>query len=117
MRAPQVSHSRRDVAVYALRLGLAVALMEALTHYMHMWAINKAKIWRQFSPYEICLLGYWTLNIMWLKVRFRFAYPPPPPPLSLPLPSRLEVACRFELRGSKCRGQTVMLGLLLFILS
>ena len=38
-------------------------------HYFYHYSFNVYKLWKtqEFSPIEVCLTGYWTLNFMYTK--------------------------------------------------
>ena len=43
--------------------------MEFILHYMYVVAIKDASAWQGDSPLEICMIGFWNLIIVWLKVK------------------------------------------------
>lgn len=42
--------------------------MEFLLHYMYVNAIKDAKAWRDATPEELSMIGFWSLIFVWLKV-------------------------------------------------
>jgi membrane-bound O-acyltransferase GUP1_2 len=42
--------------------------MELILHYMYVVAIKDSSAWLGDSPLEICMIGFWNLIIVWLKV-------------------------------------------------
>jgi len=57
----------------ALRM-LATCLLEMLgieifLHFFYQYAFNQHNIWKtkNFTPFEVCMAGYWTLNFMYFK--------------------------------------------------
>jgi hypothetical protein len=42
--------------------------MEVFMHGFHVIALSKAKAWRDLSPYQIMMVGFFTLKHIWLKV-------------------------------------------------
>ena len=56
---------------YLLRLVTIIALMEVLSRSMFVIAISKSRdrgVFKDYSPFEIAMVGYWNLNFIWLKV-------------------------------------------------
>ena len=43
--------------------------MEFILHFMYVVAIKDARAWRGDSPFELSMIGFWNLMIVWLKVR------------------------------------------------
>ncbi|KAL7747311.1 hypothetical protein RI367_007365 [Sorochytrium milnesiophthora] len=58
----------RSVALYAVRLLGAMLTMEIMLHAFYVTAISKAKAWSNLSPFEISMVGYFNLKLIWLKL-------------------------------------------------
>lgn len=58
----------RAVLAYMARCALAILSIEFVLHYMYVNAIKTAHAWEGFSPMELALLGFWSLEFMWLKL-------------------------------------------------
>lgn len=67
LEVPQRNHSVGQIAFYGFRWVLSLLLMELVTHLFYYNAFAISGLWRQFSPYEVFILGYGVLNFMWLK--------------------------------------------------
>lgn len=46
--------------------------MEFILHYMYVVAIKDTAAWYGDSPLELCMIGFWNLIIVWLKVSGKF---------------------------------------------
>ena len=42
--------------------------MELVLHYMYVVAIKDTHAWMGDSPFELSMVGFWNLIIVWLKV-------------------------------------------------
>lgn len=42
--------------------------MEFVLHFIYVVAIKDAKAWAGDSPFELAMIGFWNLIVMWLKV-------------------------------------------------
>lgn len=60
----------RTVLRYVARLAFSLLTMELILHCMYVVAIKDAKAWAGDSPFELSLVGWWNLIVVWLKVRF-----------------------------------------------
>ncbi|KZV91249.1 MBOAT-domain-containing protein [Exidia glandulosa HHB12029] len=58
----------RDVANYALRFVICLLTMEVVLHYMYVVAIKDARAWAGDTPAQLCMLGFWNLIVVWLKL-------------------------------------------------
>jgi hypothetical protein len=47
--------------------------MELILHFMYVVAIKNSKALFGDTPMELCMIGFWNLIIMWLKVSELFA--------------------------------------------
>ncbi|KAI9629437.1 hypothetical protein KEM48_012906 [Puccinia striiformis f. sp. tritici PST-130] len=53
---------------YTGRFMLCFLTLEWILHYMYMVAIKDARAWQGDTPFELGILGYWNLIIIWLKL-------------------------------------------------
>ncbi|KAG8834820.1 glycerol transporter [Serendipita sp. 399] len=53
---------------YAVRFGVCILTMEVVLHYMYVVAIKDAKAWYGDTPMELCMIGFWNLIVVWLKL-------------------------------------------------
>ena len=66
--APQSIKTRRTL-LYGLRFLVALLTMEVMLHYLYVVAISKAQpSWEVYTPFQLSMLGYFNLNIIWLKL-------------------------------------------------
>ncbi|KAK4496897.1 hypothetical protein PRZ48_011346 [Zasmidium cellare] len=64
---PTISQSR--IIPYAIRFGLCLLCMELCQHYLYAVAILKSNPdWSVYSPFQLSMLGYFNLHIIWLKL-------------------------------------------------
>jgi D-alanyl-lipoteichoic acid acyltransferase DltB (MBOAT superfamily) len=42
--------------------------MEIMLHYCYVVAISKARAWQDSSPFQLSMISYFNLTIIWLKV-------------------------------------------------
>lgn len=68
MKRP-VPITKQDVVGYALRFSVCLLTMEVILHYMYVVAIKDARAWAGDTPAQLCMLGFWNLIVVWLKVR------------------------------------------------
>ena len=62
-----VTHDRTNL--YAIRFGLVLLCMELVMHYIYAVAIFQAKPdWNAYTPFQLSMLGYFNLHIIWLKL-------------------------------------------------
>jgi D-alanyl-lipoteichoic acid acyltransferase DltB (MBOAT superfamily) len=54
--------------VYGARWILLACLMEIMIHAFHVIAISKARAWDGFTPFQITMVGFWSLKHIWLKL-------------------------------------------------
>jgi D-alanyl-lipoteichoic acid acyltransferase DltB (MBOAT superfamily) len=69
----QVNKTPKTITVpstikYGLKWIGMVLLMEAMMHLFHVVAIKDTKSWQGFTSLQIFTLGYFNLNLIWLKV-------------------------------------------------
>lgn len=67
LRRP-IAPSTRTVFSYAIRFLACFMTMELLLHYTYVVAIKDAHAWAGASAAELCMIGFWNLIIVWLKV-------------------------------------------------
>lgn len=63
-----VAISRSQIRRYAIRFAVSFLTMETLLHFVYVVAISKTKAWEGDTPFQICMIGYFNLHIIWLKV-------------------------------------------------
>lgn len=57
------------IAAYAFRFLLCVLSMELILHYIYAVAISKGNPdWSQYTPFQLSMLGFFNLHIIWLKL-------------------------------------------------
>lgn len=42
--------------------------MELILHFMYVVAIKDSAAWQGDTPFELSMIGFWNLIIVWLKV-------------------------------------------------
>lgn len=60
--------STRSVLTYTFRFIISFLVMEFILHFMYVVAMKDAQAWRGTSPFELSMVGFWNLMIVWLKV-------------------------------------------------
>ncbi|KAI9094552.1 MBOAT, membrane-bound O-acyltransferase family-domain-containing protein [Phlyctochytrium arcticum] len=68
MRYPPKSVTLKETIVYAIRWGLTVLCMEWMLHTIYVVAIKDAHAWVGFTPFQISMVGYFNLKLIWLKL-------------------------------------------------
>ncbi|KAL7424005.1 glycerol transporter [Cryptotrichosporon argae] len=58
----------RARAAYAARVAASLLAMEATLHAMWVVAIKDAGAWDALGPADMCLVGFWNLVVVWLKL-------------------------------------------------
>ncbi|KAG0147073.1 hypothetical protein CROQUDRAFT_43404 [Cronartium quercuum f. sp. fusiforme G11] len=53
---------------YAVRFVVCFLTMEYVLHYMYVIAIKDARAWHGDTPLQLCMIGYWNLIAVWLKL-------------------------------------------------
>jgi D-alanyl-lipoteichoic acid acyltransferase DltB (MBOAT superfamily) len=48
--------------------------MELILHYMYVNAIKDVKAWKEATPVQLSMIGFWNLIIVWLKVGYLMRY-------------------------------------------
>ncbi|KAL0075901.1 MBOAT, membrane-bound O-acyltransferase family-domain-containing protein [Phycomyces blakesleeanus] len=68
LRYPSSKITARVVALYAFRLVCVILVMELTLHYIYVVAISKAMAWDGDTPFELSMIGYFNLLIIWMKL-------------------------------------------------
>lgn len=69
LRYPSPSITRTRTALYAVRFVLCLLSMELVLHYIYAVAISKSNPnWSHYTPFQLSMLGYFNLHIIWLKL-------------------------------------------------
>lgn len=69
LRYPSPSITRSRTALYAVRFLLTLLTMELVLHYIYAVAISKSNPdWSHYSPFQLSMLGYFNLHIIWMKL-------------------------------------------------
>lgn len=64
---PSINRSR--TMLYALRFLICLLTMELVLHYLYAVAISKSNPdWSQYTPFQLSMLGYFNLHVIWLKL-------------------------------------------------
>ncbi|KAJ3092646.1 glycerol transporter [Quaeritorhiza haematococci] len=58
----------RSTIVYAVRWIFCVLVMEAMLHLFYVVSISKERAWDGFTPFQISMIGYFNLKLIWLKL-------------------------------------------------
>jgi len=53
---------------YFFRFLVSLLSMETILHLMYVVAIKDTKAWDGDTPFELTMIGFWNLSIVWLKV-------------------------------------------------
>nr|POE93246.1 glycerol uptake protein 1 [Quercus suber] len=68
-RYPLASTSRARIIPYAIRFLFCLLTMELAQHYLYAVAISKSHPdWTEYTPFQLSMLGYFNLHIIWLKL-------------------------------------------------
>ncbi|KAI0750047.1 MBOAT-domain-containing protein [Daedaleopsis nitida] len=78
LRRP-TSISWRSLLGYLARFFVCILTLEFILHFMYVVAIKDRKAWVGFSAAELCMVGFWNLIIVWLKVRTSLPFGHGPP--------------------------------------
>ena len=54
---------------YLTRFIVCIMTLEMILHFMYVVAIKDRKAWVNYSAAELCMVGFWNLIVVWLKVR------------------------------------------------
>ncbi|RKO98755.1 hypothetical protein CXG81DRAFT_15488 [Caulochytrium protostelioides] len=58
----------RGILVYAARWLGCVLLQEAMLHAFYVVAISRAKAWGGMSPFQVAMVSYFNLKLIWMKL-------------------------------------------------
>ena len=70
----QLRYTPRSITVsrtllYGIRFLIALLTMEVMLHFIYVVAISKAQpAWETYTPFQLSMLGYFNLHIIWLKL-------------------------------------------------
>ncbi|KAI0373624.1 MBOAT-domain-containing protein [Pilatotrama ljubarskyi] len=67
LRRP-VPISSRSTLGYLARFLACILTLEAVLHFMYVVAIKDRKAWVGYSAAELCMVGFWNLIVVWLKL-------------------------------------------------
>ncbi|KAH9902410.1 MBOAT-domain-containing protein [Cubamyces lactineus] len=67
MRRP-LSISLPSTMGYLARFVICILTLEFILHFMYVVAIKDRKAWVGFSAAELCMVGFWNLIVVWLKL-------------------------------------------------
>jgi D-alanyl-lipoteichoic acid acyltransferase DltB (MBOAT superfamily) len=63
------SITRNRTGLYALRFLICLLTMEIVLHFLYAVAISKSNPdWSQYTPFQLSMLGYFNLHVIWLKL-------------------------------------------------
>ncbi|OUM60319.1 hypothetical protein PIROE2DRAFT_13936, partial [Piromyces sp. E2] len=57
----------KKTVIYAIRFIAVVLLFEWTLHFMYVNAIIRRRAYENFTPFDYCMLAYWSLINVWLK--------------------------------------------------
>jgi hypothetical protein len=60
--------TQRALWSYAMRFATCFLTMELVLHYMYVVAIKDSGAWQGDTPAQLCMIGFWNLIVVWLKV-------------------------------------------------
>ena len=60
--------STRRTLLYGIRFLIALLSMEIILHYTYVVAISKTRAWEGSSPFQLSMISYFNLQIIWLKL-------------------------------------------------
>lgn len=63
------SINRERTFLYAVRFVICLLTMELVLHFLYAVAISKSNPdWSQYTPFQLSMLGYFNLHVIWLKL-------------------------------------------------
>jgi len=69
LRFPSPSITTKRTILYAVRFLICLLVMEFVLHYIYAVAISKCNPdWTLYTPFQLGMLGYFNLHIIWLKL-------------------------------------------------
>ncbi|KAI4245882.1 MAG: hypothetical protein LQ352_006494, partial [Teloschistes flavicans] len=55
--------------LYGIRFMISLLTMEVMLHFIYAVAISKSQpVWEVYTPFQLSMLGYFNLHIIWLKL-------------------------------------------------
>lgn len=63
---PSINPKR--IGLYFIRLVFCIMCMEFILHYMYVVAICQTRAWEGDSPFQISMIAFFNLNVIWLKL-------------------------------------------------
>ena len=66
-QVPRPRFSAVFLVTYFARWAFASLLIEAMLHHVPVFAVIRSGLYRTWDSVDVSLLGYTTLNVMWLK--------------------------------------------------
>ncbi|KAI9810829.1 MAG: glycerol transporter [Pycnora praestabilis] len=64
---PSITTSR--TVLYGIRFLITLLTMELMLHFIYAVAISKSQpVWEAYTPFQLSMLGYFNLHIIWLKL-------------------------------------------------
>jgi D-alanyl-lipoteichoic acid acyltransferase DltB (MBOAT superfamily) len=68
----QINHRNnlpiKKTLIYAIRFVAVCILFEWTIHYMYVNAIIRRRAYENFTPFDFCMIAYFSLNNVWLKL-------------------------------------------------
>ena len=62
----------QTVLGYGIRFFVCLFTMEWVLHHMYVVAIKDTRAWQGDTPFELSMIGFWNLIVVWLKVSMHF---------------------------------------------
>ncbi|KAI4126802.1 MAG: hypothetical protein LQ338_003561 [Usnochroma carphineum] len=63
------SITRERTTLYGIRFLISLLTMEVMLHFLYAVAISKSQpTWEVYTPFQLSMLGYFNLHIIWLKL-------------------------------------------------
>ncbi|KAL8674563.1 MAG: hypothetical protein Q9168_001006 [Polycauliona sp. 1 TL-2023] len=63
------SITRERTILYGIRFLISLLTMEVMLHFLYVVAISKSQpTWEIYTPFQLSMLGYFNLHIIWLKL-------------------------------------------------
>ncbi|KAL8765731.1 MAG: hypothetical protein Q9209_007296 [Squamulea sp. 1 TL-2023] len=63
------SITRNRTTLYGIRFLISLLTMEVMLHFIYAVAISKSQpAWDAYTPFQLSMLGYFNLHIIWLKL-------------------------------------------------
>ena len=53
---------------YAVRFAFCILTMEWILHHMYVVAIKDSRAWEGDTPFQVSMIGFWNLIVVWLKL-------------------------------------------------